>query len=586
MGFPEEAKILRVNLSEGDIKEEKIPEDIVRSYIGGKGLGAYYIYNELEPKVDPLSPNNKLIFMVGPITGYIPSTSRYGVFTKSPLTGGWLDSYSGGHFPAELRFTGFWGIIFEGASDDWVTLKIDQGEAFLENADNLRGMDTYQVEDKFSGYKVASIGPAGENLVRYACITNDKGRQAGRGGAGAVMGSKKLKAVVVKADKEEALKKMPESLKKLREYHLKRLPKDEEVAWAKDHGTPVIVEWSDSAGVLPTRNFQEGRFEGSDRIDINAVTRIQVGRKACYLCPVACSRWVKVPEGIFKGVEVEGPEYETIAMAGSNTGVDDLGAIVAFNDVCDRYGLDTISTGVVIGWAMECTEKGIHDFGIRFGESEKLVEMARKIALREDEGDILAEGVRIASEKVGGEDLAVHVKGMEIPGYDPRGSFGMALAYATADRGGDHLRSWPIAYEAFGDMDPYTGKGKAEIVVREQNENSALWSLTSCDFVKYSAEFAVEMLNAVGYEMTVDDYMLIGERIYNLARLFNVREGFGRKDDSIPHKFTQPIKSGSAEGKYISPEEFQNMLDEYYRFRGWDSEGKPLPETLQRLGIE
>ena len=204
MGFLEEAKLLRVDLTNGEVSEEKIPEDVVRRYIGGKGLGAYYLFKELKPKIDPLSSENKLIFMVGPLTGYVPSTSRYAVITKSPLTGGWLDSYSGGHFPAELRFTGYWGIIFEGQSDKWVVLKIDHEDVALETAETLKGKDTYEVEDYFSGYKVASIGPAGENLVRFACITNDRGRQAGRGGAGAVMGSKKLKAVVVRADKEDA----------------------------------------------------------------------------------------------------------------------------------------------------------------------------------------------------------------------------------------------------------------------------------------------------------------------------------------------------------------------------------------------
>jgi|Deesub1362A_J573_1020465.scaffolds.fasta_scaffold00908_13 aldehyde:ferredoxin oxidoreductase len=586
MGFLDEAKLLRVNLTEGDVKEEKIPKKVIEKYIGGKGLGAYYLYKELPEGIDPLSSENKLIFMTGPVTGYVPSTSRYVVITKSPLTGGWLDSYSGGHFPAELRFTGYWGIIFEGQSNEWVALKIDEDEIELEAVPSLKGKDTYKVEEHFQSYKVASIGPAGENLVRFACITNDKGRQAGRGGVGAVMGSKRLKAIAVKADKDKALKEMPEELRKLREFHLKRLPKDEDVAWAKDHGTPVIVEWSNSAGVLPTRNFREGQFEGAKSIDIEAVSNIQQNRKACYLCPVACSRWVKVPDGLFKGVEAEGPEYETISIGGANTGVDNLGAIVAFNDACDRYGMDTISAGVVIGWAMECTEKGIYDFGIRFGDAKGLVDMVKKIAYRESVGDILAEGVKKAAEKVGGTGFAVHVKGMEIPGYDPRGSVGMALAYATADRGGDHLRAWPIAYEAFGDMDPFAIKGKAEIVVKEQNENSALWSLTSCDFVKYNTKYAVEMLNASGFNMTVDEYLIIGERIYNLTRLFNVREGFGIKEDSLPKRFTEPIQSGAAKGHSIKPEDFKKMLLEYYRLRGWDEEGRPLDETIERLRLK
>ncbi len=586
MSFIDDAKILRVNLSEGDVREEKIPKELVEKLVGAKGLGAYYLYKEVPKGTDPLSPKNKIIFMTGPITGYIPSTSRYAVITKSPLTGGWLDSYSGGHFPAELRFTGYWGIIFEGRADNWVTLKIDVDDVTIEDASKLEGKDAFEVEEYYKGFKVAAIGPAGENLVKFACITNDKGRQAGRGGAGAVMGSKMLKAIAVRADKQSALKKMPEKLRELREYHLKRLKEDEEVSWARDFGTPVIVDWSNEAGVLPTRNFSEGSFEKAEDVNVEAVRKIEIGRRACYLCSVACSRWVKVPEGVFAGYEVEGPEYETIALMGSNTGVGDLGAIVAFNNLCDRYGMDTISTGEVIAWAMECTERGVYDFGVRFGDAEGALDLIKKIAFREDVGDILAEGVKAASQKVGGAEFAVHVKGLEIPGYDPRGSIGMALAYATADRGGDHLRAWPIAYEAFGEMDPFSPDGKAEIVIKEQNENSVLWSLTSCDFVKYSAEDAVEMLNAVGFNLTVDEYLKIGEAIYNLVRLFNVREGFGRKEDTLPARFREPIKGGAAKGRYIKPDDFEKMLNEYYKLRGWDEDGIPKPETLERLGLK
>ncbi len=586
MSFIDDAKLLRVNLSEGEIKEEKIPRELVEKLVGAKGLGAYYLYKEVPKGTDPLSEENKLIFMTGPLTGYIPSTSRYAVITKSPLTGGWLDSYSGGHFPAELRFTGYWGIIFEGRADNWVTLKIDVDDVTIEKASKLKGKDVFEVEEYYKGFKVAAIGPAGENLVKFACITNDKGRQAGRGGAGAVMGSKMLKAIAVKADKQSALKEMPEKLKELREYHLKRLKEDEEVSWARDFGTPVIVDWSNEAGVLPTRNFSEGSFEKAEEVNVEAVRKIELGRRACYLCSVACSRWVKVPEGVFAGYEVEGPEYETIALMGSNTGVGDLGAIVAFNNLCDRYGMDTISTGEVIAWAMECTERGVYDFGVRFGDAEGALDLIKKIAFREGVGDILAEGVRIASQKVGGTEFAVHVKGLEIPGYDPRGSIGMALAYATADRGGDHLRAWPIAYEAFGEMDPFSPDGKAKIVIKEQNENSVLWSLTSCDFVKYSAEHAVEMLNAVGFNLTVDEYLKIGEAIYNLVRLFNVREGFDRKDDTLPARFREPIKSGAVKGRYIKPDDFEKMLNEYYRLRGWDENGIPKPETIEKLGLK
>ncbi|KXA92712.1 hypothetical protein AKJ66_03670 [candidate division MSBL1 archaeon SCGC-AAA259E22] len=591
MTVNKEPKLLRVDLNSHDVVEEEIPEELIEKFIGGKGLAGYYLYKEVPPKADPLSSDNKLIYMTGPTTGYLPSTSRLAVVTKSPQYGGWLDTWGGGQFPAELRFTGYWGIIFEGKSEDWVSLKIDGSEASIETGD-FQGKKTSEIARQVDGYKVSCIGPAGENLVKFACIVNDpikelgRGGEMGREGAGAVMGSKRLKAIAVKNGKKNAQKEVPEELDQVKKSHVKRVTTDEDIAWARDDGTPAIVELSDEAGILPTKNFQKGQIEGAEKISMEAVREMEEQRNACYFCPIACSRYVKVKKGPYEGIETEGPEYETLAMAGSNTGVTDLGAIVAFNDICDKYGIDTMSAGAVIAWAMECTEKGIHDFGIEFGDGKALVEMAEKIALREGDGDILAEGVAGASEQVGGKNIAVCIKDIELPGYDGRGGIGQTLAYSTADRGADHNRSWPIEDEAYGDWDPLTLEGKAERVVSDQDECAAVWSLTTCDFALYSAEHVSEAMRAIGFDLSTEEVVTIGERIHNLARMFNVREGFDRDSDSVPERFTEPMKEGPIEGQAISPEDFEKLLSEYYSIRGWNEKGVPTQETLERLGIK
>lgn len=574
----------RVNLTEGTIGYEPVGAGWARGFIGGKGLGAAYLFAELETGINPLAPDNKLLFMLGPLTGVAPGMSRYAIVTKSPLTGAFLDTYAGGHFPAELRFAlpDCMGIIVEGRSSDMVYLRVENGEVAIEPGEHLRAKTTAEVERLFGGYKVASIGPAGENLVRFACVTNDTGRNAGRGGAGAVMGSKNLKAIVARGKGPALL----DGIRKLQRKHNQRLASgDPAVEWLGRAGTTTLVQMCNEAGILPTENWTRGGFEGAAGIDADAMLANLESRSSCYLCPVACHMNTKARAGPFAGATSLGPEYETLALAGSNTRVSDLGAVIRFNSLCDALGLDTISTGAVVAFAMECSRRGWIGDNIPFGDGAALVDLAGRIARREGIGDVLAEGVARAARRIGGGCgcAAVHVKGMEVPGYDPRGTWGMALAYATSDRGACHLRAWPVGRDAFGKENPFTTEGKADVVIAEQNENSAEWCLIGCDFAAYPARDAAEFLSTViGYDVSEEEYVKIGERVYNLTRLFNVREGFGRKDDIMPARFEKPLPSGRA----IKREDFEKMLDEYYKKRGWAGDGVPTKQTVRRLGLD
>ncbi|RLI07436.1 aldehyde ferredoxin oxidoreductase [Candidatus Bathyarchaeota archaeon] len=444
--------------------------------------------------------------------------------------------------------------------------------------------------------KVAAIGPAGENLVKFACITNDLYRQAARGGTGAVMGSKNLKAVAVRGTGGVKVPDIDAYMELCREIIKEDVLGNPDNEWATTDGTPIIVDLSQEAALLPTRNFQSGEFEHAGRINSEAMKKeIVARRKACYGCPLGCGNLSRIKTGPFANTVVEGPEYETLALVGSNCGIDRLDAIARFNLLCDDLGLDTISTGNVVAWAMELYERGIigpEDTGgleLRFGNVDAYIKMPELIAFRKGIGDILAEGVARAAKAIGkgSERYALHVKGLEYPGYDPRGSIGMALAYATSDRGACHLRSWIVAVEAFGELDPFTPEGKAKIVIEDQDRNSVKWSFIICDFYAIGYENMARLGSAcTGWDLKPEELKLIGERIWNLTRMFNVREGFTRKDDSLPPRMSQdPLPSGKTKGKVVRPEDFEKMLDEYYRLRGWDENGVPRPETLARLGL-
>ncbi|MFB6291712.1 MAG: aldehyde ferredoxin oxidoreductase family protein, partial [Candidatus Bipolaricaulia bacterium] len=582
---------LRVDLTTGRISTEKIPDRWLTKFIGGKGLGAALLHEENESGLDPLSPDNNLIFVWGPLLGIAPGASRYCVTTKSPLTGTFLDSYSGGHFPTYLRFNlpEYTAVVFTGKSDKPVALKVEEGKAELVNGEKYWGKTTREMANLMDGYTEASIGPAGENLVKFATISSDGGKHhAGRGGAGAVMGAKNLKAVFVRErSKPESL---PE-LTKLKKDQLNYLSESEATKWAREEGTIGTLAPMNEAGALPTKNWTRGKFEKAGEIDDEAVGEVVANRESCYLCPIACGYNLKFSSGTGNEWEThKGPEYETTVMNGSLPALGELEEVARIGDICDTLGLDTISAGNSISWAMECSEKGLIDYQIDFGDSVKAQELVRKIAAREEIGDLLAEGVKYAGDEIGGEaeEAAVEVKGLEYPSFEPRGSFSMALAYATSDRGACHQRAFPIGSDALGgDRDPYAIEGHPEAVIPDQNNRSLTYSLITCDFTAYRLDQIKDWLEKLEFDYSQEELKEIGERVWNLTRLFNIKEGFSKKDDKLPERMKKPLQGeGPAEGNCITEEEFDSMLERYYELRGWDKVGRPTPEKVQELGLE
>ncbi len=601
--------VLFVDLTTRKTKSEETNWSWAAKYIGGKGLGARYLYDLLKPRVDSLSPENVLIFMTGPLSGtLVPAFAKYATISKSPATGTFLDCYVGGHYMAEMKFAGFDAFVFLGRADKPSYVHVEDGNAEVRSATHLWGKGAFETtntlkeELEHPQLKVATVGPAGENLVRFACITSElsetSSHQAARGGIGAVMGSKNLKAVTVFGTDREQSYADPDGFREFFQETVKReILENPDEDWARHEGTPIIVAKAQETGLLPTKNFQEGRFDRAENIDSDAMRdRIFVKKANCFRCPISCRNISEVRTGPYKGLTIDGPEYETIAMTGSNCGIGDLNLIVRFNSLCDDLGLDTISAGVVTAFAMECYERGIvsqadlNGFSLNFGDEEAYLEMPALMANRERVGDILAEGVMRASERLGDDSkrFAVHIKGLEFPAYDPRGSIGMALAYATSDRGACHLRAWPVGDEAFGDLDPFTTEGKAKLVIDGQHRNAAKWCLIGCDFYAVDYPTMSRFYSLVtGREMTSTKLATIGERVWNLTRLFNVREGFSRKHDTVPYRIThEPLKEGPPKGRVVEPEDFQKMLDEYYSLRGWSQDGIPTGERLTDLGIQ
>ena len=591
--------LLRVNLTDETVETEEVPQDYRDRFIAGKGLGAALLLDELDAGTDPLSPENVLVFAFGPLTGFAPGTSRYGAITKSPLTGTYVDSYSGGHFPTMFRWAlpSYLGMIVEGKADSPVYLDVSGEDVTIEDASHLWGMKTDETAREFDGKhtKTAAIGPAGENLVRYATISSDEGtHHAGRGGVGAVMGSKNLKAVVATAEGP------PESdIQDLRIEHTQRLGTSDEVSWARDGGTQLIPDWTQEVGAIPTHNWTKGQVEDIEDINFDAFSVGHQTSDSCYGCPVACGHVTDFSEvdlgddAAFPDARVDwGPEYETIGMMGANTDITDVTGVTELAHRADTLGMDTISLGNVISFAMECVEEGLVDYDLSWGDARAAARLIEDIAHREnDVGDLLAEGTKRAAEELDDDrarEAAVQAKGLELPAYEPRASFGMALAYATSDRGGCHQRAWPIAGDALGgERDPYSTDGMAEAVIEDQDENALTYSMVACDFTAYNYERAAEWLNQLGYDVTVDDLETVGERSWTMTRLFNVREGFGRAEDELPSRFTEPLESGGpADGNRITAETFETMLDEYYERRGYTSDGAPSDDLLARLDIQ
>ncbi len=603
MGDGYQGKVLRVDLTNEKITTEPLNKEWAKQFIGGKGLGARYLFEELKPGTDPLSPDNILSIWTGPLVGTMtPLTGRYVLVTKSPLTGTFLDSYAGGFFGSELKYTGFDGVIIKGKAKRLSYLWINDGKAEIRDAKNLAGKDTFKTEEivrKETGHKftrVASIGPAGEKLGLISSVTSDITRNAARGGTGAVFGSKNLKAVAVKGSMGVEVQNIEEFTKMAKEMILKDVVENPDHAGMITDGTPILVAMSNDAGILPTKHWRTGVFEGSKGIDSEAVkSRVLVRKKACFDCAIACGSYSKVNSGIFKGAATEGPEYETLGLCGSNCGIGNVEAVVKFVEDCDRLGLDSISAGNVVALAMDLYEKGVltkKDTGgldLKFGNEEAYAKMPQMMADRKAIGNVLADGARRAAKKIGrgAEKLTIEVKGLEYPAYDPRGTIGMALAYATSDRGACHLRAWPVAADAYGSQDPWNPEGKAATCVEDQTRTSVKWSFIFCDFYSVNFPNMAKYYSAVtGVQSGEEHLRKVGRRIWNLTRAFNVREGFTRKDDTMPERIEkEPLPDGKPKGHVVPRADFERMLSEYYKLWGWDDQGRPTKKTLVEAGL-
>jgi aldehyde:ferredoxin oxidoreductase len=599
-------KLLEIDLTSGKTKDTMISDEMVEKYLGGRGLGARLLFDMVPANTDPLSPENVLIFLTGPLTAtMVPGSSKFVVITKSPLTHGWCDSYSSGRISVELKKVGYDGMVIRGKSNYPCYLRFDSKGVELREANLIWGRDSFETEKMLRESEgeapvgVSSIGPAGEKLCRFACINSDLYRQAARGGVGAVMGSKNLKAIVVKGKKEVDLHDRKRLIELNRENYQRA--KKSVVAQARmKYGTPLTLNITHTGGILPTKNFQFGTWEKAlGKIDSVGVHKSTISHKACLSCFTHCGMITRVSEGKYKGSELEGPEYETLGMFGSNQLIDDLPAIIQANILCDKLGLDTISTGNVIGFIMECFERELissketEGVEIRFGDSEASLAAIEMIAYRQGFGDILAEGVKAVSERIGKDSdrFAMHVKGMEFPAYEPRGAFGSALSYAVSPRGACHRRAWPPAKEILGNYPPYTVEGKAEMVKGLYDENCILHSLLVCDmpakFIPLSQDDYSKYYEAVtGEPVSKEDFRIIADRIETLIKMFNVREGFTRKDDTLPYRtLHEPLPDGPAKGQFIGEENLNRMLDEYYELREWDRLGIPKEETLKKYQL-
>lgn len=603
-------KILRIDLNTMKVKVDQLDNEIAEKYIGGSGLGAKILYDETSDDLDPLGPDNLLIFAVGPFTGTrVYNSNRLEVISKSPLTGIYAEANCGGYWGETFKRCGYDALVIKGKAKAPVYIYINEKEVKIEDATKLWGKDTFWTDAFFKekigkSIESAVIGQAGENLVKISNIITDgtHGRAIGRCGLGAVMGSKNLKAVVVNGKKEVEVAN--ENLIRDLMKRIAPLIKEGIALALKQFGTSGGVEYCEHIGNLPIKNWYQGNFkEGAKRISGQAMANtILTNRYHCGRCVINCGRVVKAVDGPYKGIEMGGPEYETIGLLGSNCLIDDLSVVVKANELCNRYGLDTISTGGVIGFAMEAYERGLitkKDTGEikpTWGNSSALIEMIHYIAQRKGLGELLGNGVRQAADIIGGtaHEFAIHVKGLEPPAHDPRARFSVALGYATSNRGACHLQAFTHDFEdgaALPDLgyphalDRFANEGKAEFVFKMQNLMSMFDSLICCKFVIFggmTVEPLTEFLNyATGWNFDKNEFLKTGERIFNLKRLYNIRCGISRKDDTLPPRILTHRRGG---GTNALP--FLNlMLDEYYRYRGWDEFGVPAQEKLEELGL-
>ena len=620
MPYGYNGKVLHVNLNDLSYEIEEPSETFYRTYFGGGGLSAYYLLKNLKPGTDPLGPENILIIALSVITGApLSGFSRYTVAARSPLTGAFAETEAGGYFGPELKFAGYDAIVIQGKAPKPVYLWINEGKVEIRDAEAVWGLENGDALDKIREEvgepkaRVASIGTAGERLVLVSNVMNELSHANGRTGMGAVMGSKNLKAVACRGDSKALTFADPEKVKELVSWHNNHIKEHLPNINMSKFGTPMFVVGLNNAGILPTRNFKEGVFEGAEKIGVPGLEKILKRAGTCYRCTVACKRVVEMKTPYNIDPRYGGPEYEALAALGSLCGIDDLGAVAKANEMCNRYGLDVIGTGAIIAFAMECFEEGIlteadaDGHSIRFGDAEGMLWLVDKINTREGIGDILARGVKRAAEKIGkGADrYAFTIKGQEIPMHDPRGKTGVGLSYALSPTGADHVETphdGSFVGDGLGFIKPL-GVLEApvpdtldEAKVRFFKQGQLAWSLNNllgiCNFVsapvlalKY--EKLEEAVRAItGWETNLYELMRATERSEVLMRVFNNREGFGPDEDKLFRRLHEPLPAGPSEGKRIDREDLKKALQLYYEMMGWDENGKPTRAKLIDLNLD
>ncbi len=621
MPYGYQGKILHLDLGSHKFEIEKPPDSFFRKYMGGSAVGAYYLLKHTPPNVDPFSSENTLVLAPGVVTGApVAGQSRITAVAKSPLSGAIGDSQSGGFFPAEFKFSGFDALVVHGQSEKPVTLCIQDGNAEIRSADHLMGKTTLEVEKilkedlKDSKVQILQTGIAGDHRVRYASLIHMANRANGRTGMGAVMGSKRLKAIAVRGSRKPEVYD-PESLKDLARQGVKDFPESDVYAMGV-YGTAEVVAYQNDVGGLPTHNWDSGVFDGWESLDGRTISeQILVRRDTCYACPIRCKRVVKSESTSYKvDPEYGGPEYETLSTFGSYCGVDDLEAVACANQLCNMYGMDTISCGATISWAMDAFEKGMlteKDTGgldLSFGNAEAMVELVRMIAFRQGIGDLLAEGSARAAQSLGrgSEKITVTVKKQELPAHMPQLKPSLGVIYAVNPFGADHQSSehdpsfqdYPEGMEQLGLMNGSKAVGLSrktlEFALTTQYLYSAMDSVSVCQFVYgpawqlYDTEQLVKMIASVtGWDLTIEELLQVGARRLNLFQMFNIREGFTGEDNALPEKLFKPLKGGTSEGRVLSSSEIDKALRIYYQLAGWDEKTTvPTQERLKDLGIE
>ncbi len=596
-------QILRVNLTDKTIKKEPVTSELAETYLGGRGFGAYFLYAEVPQGADPLGPENKLIFSAGPLSGtLVPGAGKTDITTKSPLTGGYAGSNVGGMFSAEMKYAGYDSIIVEGASEEPVYLFIEDDTVKLRDASRYWGQGAITAERALKDelgeeFQIALIGPGGEKLVKYACIGHDFGRQAGRGGVGAVMGAKKLKAIAVRGTKSIPVADREEFREVAGELYKACAESDMIEEWQR-LGTPGVTVWCNEIGGFPTRNFQGGFFEAYKDLSGEVMReKIVVTDKGCFACPSPCGKWSHTKK---HGLRVEGPEYETIALIGGDCALADIEDVAKANYICDELGIDTISAGACVAFAIECFQKGIitpADTGgleLKFGDAQAVFTLLEQIAHRQGLGEVLAEGTKHAANVFGGDslDFAIQIKGMEQSGYETHNAPAMLLAYMTCDVGAHHNRAWAITYDLQVERDAVT-PDKAARVIELQHIRPLFDAMGACrlQWVELGLDldlYPPAMKALTGLDRPLEDLLKISERVWNLTRSYWIREveGFGREWDYPPPRFyKEPAVGGVTDGKLTTWEEVQKLLDMYYEQRGWDANGLPTEEKLEELGL-